>query len=328
MYPEHIKRDLRFTFWEDWRKISLFCLVLSIVLLFISQYQYLHFIENETGQTQVIHLDETASWASLLRYIYIPMFVFGLIGISFYPVTILLHLLKKEKETLYGITIQNGGAFLAWYAFTIIAFGFIFYPLLEFDPATNSAYQQILFYMIEPLLLIIVAILFYQKQIRDMKFNSFERPMIHLGLLLFLFLITFLVINQWLMTWVSEWLNLSLKSYRDDEIISTVIASQNISFWALFLQIFSIGILTPIAEEILCRGIIHRAFAKRYGLWIGVITSSLFFTLIHIDIVAFLPIFLFSVILSLSYHWTKTLWAPITLHALNNIFVTVLVMVQ
>lgn len=326
MYPENIKRDRRFIFWEDWRKISLFCLVLSIVLLFISQYQYLHFIENEAGQWQVIHLDEPAAWASLLHYIYIPMLVFGLIGITFYPVTILLRLLKKEREALHGITIQNGGAFLAWYAFTIMAFGFIFYPLLEFNSATNGA--QILLHMIEPLLLIIVAVLFYRKQLKDMKFNFFQHPLIHLGLVLFLFLITFVVINQWIMSWVSEWLNLSLKSYRDEEIISTVIASQSISFWALILQIFSIGILTPIAEEILCRGIIHRAFAKRYGLWVGIITSSLFFTLIHIDIVAFLPIFLFGIILSLSYHWTGTLWAPITLHALNNIFVTVLIMIS
>lgn len=327
MYLENYKEN-RLAFWEDWRKISLFCLVLSFVLLFISQYQYLHFILNEAGQWQVIQQDETAAWASLLHYIYFPMILLGLIGITFYPVTIFLRFFIKKREVEQGITIQNGGTFVAWYAFIIIAFGLIFYPLLDSETATHGSFQQTLLFMVEPLLLIIVAALFYQKKLVDMKFNFFSRPLINSGILILLFFITILVINQWLMSWVSDWLNLSLKSYRDEEIISTVIASQSISYWAIFLQFFSIGIITPIAEEILCRGVIHRAVSKKYGLWVGILASSLFFALLHIDIVAFLPIFLFGILLSLSYHWSGTLWAPITLHAMNNIFVTVLVMIS
>lgn len=327
MHTENFKREC-LAFWEDWRRISLFCLVLSIVLLFISQYQYLHFIINEAGQWQVIHHDEPATWASLLHYIYFPVILLGLIGMTFYPVTIFLYFIIKKSEVDQGITTQNGGAFIAWYALIIIAFGYIFYPFLNSATAAYGSIQQTLLFMIEPLLLIIVAILFYQKKLLDMKFNPFSRPFINSCLLILLFLIMVLAINQWLMPWVSDWLNLSLKSYRDEEIISTVIASKNLSFWAILLQLISVGIITPIAEEILCRGIIHRAVSKSYGLWVGIIASSLFFTLLHIDIVAILPIFLFGILLSLSYHWTGSLWAPITLHAMNNIFMTVLVMLS
>ncbi|RLQ91357.1 CPBP family intramembrane metalloprotease [Planomicrobium sp. Y74] len=86
-------------------------------------------------------------------------------------------------------------------------------------------------------------------------------------------------------------------------------------WWYVAASGFIIAILAPIAEEFVFRGVIMHRLIASLGLWKGVGLSSLFFSILHINI---LGSFLFAVVTSLLYLKTGTLLVPILLHIFNN----------
>lgn len=83
-------------------------------------------------------------------------------------------------------------------------------------------------------------------------------------------------------------------------------------------------VTAPILEEFLCRGIIMKLLEK-YGFMISLITSSLIFSLMHFDIRNLLQIFFMGIMLGTVKQMTGSIWASVTVHAVNN-FVSLLQM--
>ncbi|MFH1478090.1 MAG: type II CAAX endopeptidase family protein [Verrucomicrobiota bacterium] len=77
-------------------------------------------------------------------------------------------------------------------------------------------------------------------------------------------------------------------------------------------------IIAPAAEEILFRGILLPLLMKRLGAGPAVILSSVLFALIHLHVPSFFPLFVLAAGLALAYIYTRSLWAPIMMHALFN----------
>lgn len=82
------------------------------------------------------------------------------------------------------------------------------------------------------------------------------------------------------------------------------------------LSFISAGLVTPFCEEVVFRGCIGRTY-KKYGIWFGMIMSSLLFALYHCNILqlfsTFLPgIVLFYVAMNYSIIWSMLL------HFINN----------
>jgi membrane protease YdiL (CAAX protease family)/tetratricopeptide (TPR) repeat protein len=84
------------------------------------------------------------------------------------------------------------------------------------------------------------------------------------------------------------------------------------------LAFVTIGIIAPIVEEILFRGLLYGALTKwlRAG-WV-VVVSSFAFALIHLEIVGFVPIFCLGSILGWARWKSGSLGLPILIHVLNN----------
>lgn len=81
------------------------------------------------------------------------------------------------------------------------------------------------------------------------------------------------------------------------------------------LQLLFVIIFAPLIEEILFRGILLQRWAIKWGLITSLIISSLFFGLLHLNIIGLLN---FGLIMALIYLKTHTLFIPIAIHALNN----------
>ena len=84
-----------------------------------------------------------------------------------------------------------------------------------------------------------------------------------------------------------------------------------------FTVLISVG-FAPIFEELLCRGIILESFRAKYGVWGGLIFSSLFFGIIHGSITAAFSASILGLILGYAYIRSNSIFAVIILHALNN----------
>jgi uncharacterized protein len=78
------------------------------------------------------------------------------------------------------------------------------------------------------------------------------------------------------------------------------------------------GIAVPFAEEVFFRGVLYKWIRQHWGLWPGVLISSLIFGLVHIDIAVAGAAFVLGIILALIYEYSRSLWSAVLVHAINN----------
>ena len=86
----------------------------------------------------------------------------------------------------------------------------------------------------------------------------------------------------------------------------------------LLFNVFLIGIIPAIGEELIFRGIIQVQLEKIWGALAGIILSAIIFSAIHMQFEGFLPRFTLGVLLACLYYWTRSLWVPIVAHLINN----------
>ncbi|MDD5921590.1 MAG: CPBP family intramembrane metalloprotease [Eubacteriales bacterium] len=85
------------------------------------------------------------------------------------------------------------------------------------------------------------------------------------------------------------------------------------------LTLLAYGIMAPVFEEVLIRGILYRGIRSRSGFWTAALLSSVLWSLSHIAVRTVILTFLAGFIFSLVYEKYRKLWIPILLHVGNNI---------
>lgn len=125
------------------------------------------------------------------------------------------------------------------------------------------------------------------------------------------------------------WLNLNiplpaeiaeaLKSMEDNaaDAVKALIGPHNIP--NLIVSILIVGVLAGVSEEILFRGGLQRLLVTggvnhHAAIWI----TAVIFSMIHMQFYGFVPRMLLGAFFGYSLFWTRSLWVPIILHALNN----------
>lgn len=116
---------------------------------------------------------------------------------------------------------------------------------------------------------------------------------------------------------------LALSGAMDDPVEQQVLQDALSGGAALALAGIIAVVVAPIVEEVIFRGILHRALADRFGVWVGAIVSSALFALIHVEVLLSQPfglvgLFVVGFVLALAYHWTGNLLVPILGHAVFN----------
>jgi membrane protease YdiL (CAAX protease family) len=77
-------------------------------------------------------------------------------------------------------------------------------------------------------------------------------------------------------------------------------------------------LMAPLVEETIFRGILYPMLKYRGYPRLAIWGTSLFFAAVHLNLLTFLPLFLFALVLIWIYERTDTLLAPITAHAFFN----------
>lgn len=96
----------------------------------------------------------------------------------------------------------------------------------------------------------------------------------------------------------------------------------------MVLAVVVVAFVAPIAEEAFFRGFIYPAFRKRFGVWAGIIISTIIFALFHARIWLMVPVVAMGIILAFLYEKEKSLGPPIILHSLNNLISLIIIYVQ
>ncbi|MDR3327446.1 MAG: CPBP family intramembrane metalloprotease [Prevotellaceae bacterium] len=86
----------------------------------------------------------------------------------------------------------------------------------------------------------------------------------------------------------------------------------------LLVNIFIVGMVAAICEEILFRGLILRMLESKFGMHLAVWLSAIIFSAIHVQFFGFLPRMLLGAGFGYMAVWSGSLWLPVIAHFINN----------
>jgi len=107
--------------------------------------------------------------------------------------------------------------------------------------------------------------------------------------------------------------------------IETLILNRSVSNTVLLIVVSFIG---PIIEEIFFRGFLYSAFKKNWGILPALFLSSILFSLVHLEVYSFVPLFIIGWLLAYIYEKTKSLFPAIFLHAIYNLILILILLGQ
>lgn len=85
-----------------------------------------------------------------------------------------------------------------------------------------------------------------------------------------------------------------------------------------FIVFASVGIVAPLVEEVIFRGLVFRELEKIMSIKATVGVQALLFGVYHFNITQGIYTLFLGIILGLAIVWTKSIWAPIMIHMVNN----------
>ncbi|MHB1652290.1 MAG: CPBP family intramembrane glutamic endopeptidase [Desulfitobacteriaceae bacterium] len=92
----------------------------------------------------------------------------------------------------------------------------------------------------------------------------------------------------------------------------------------LLLNVLLAGVLAPMVEETLFRGIIFGSLQSYFGKWTAATLSALLFSGLHLQAIGFIPRFVLGMVLAHLYFKNKSIYPSMAFHSLNNLVATLL----
>ncbi|WP_166822756.1 CPBP family intramembrane glutamic endopeptidase [Thalassoroseus pseudoceratinae] len=82
--------------------------------------------------------------------------------------------------------------------------------------------------------------------------------------------------------------------------------------------LFILAVTPAIGEEIVFRGVISRGMLARFGLVGGIAVTSVLFAVVHLEPAQAAGVLTIGVVMHVAYLATRSFWAPVLIHFLNN----------
>jgi len=154
----------------------------------------------------------------------------------------------------------------------------------------------------------------YKKNIQELglKASSFFRNILS-GITAYIFMLPVLLVILIFSIWI-----LNVFGYTPPpQPVFEVFMEEKKGPVLLFLTVF-VSVLGPVVEEVFFRGFMYSAVRKHTGVLAAAFLSGAIFSMLHTNIVGFLPIMALGVLLAYLYETTGSLVASISVHILHN----------
>lgn len=120
---------------------------------------------------------------------------------------------------------------------------------------------------------------------------------------------------------LSTWLLLFIPGYVPAEHdVLRALRDVGTPAWIMVLTVLSAVVLAPFVEELLFRGLVQPALARKLGSqWKAILLTGLFFGIIHVPLYQTMPsLVFFGIVLGYAYAKTRSLTLVILIHAVFN----------
>ncbi len=87
----------------------------------------------------------------------------------------------------------------------------------------------------------------------------------------------------------------------------------------LLINIFIVGVLAAIAEELFFRGVLQKLILEKVkNIHLAIFICSFLFSALHQEFYTLFPRVLLGMLLGYAYYFSRSIWIPITIHFVNN----------
>jgi len=107
--------------------------------------------------------------------------------------------------------------------------------------------------------------------------------------------------------------------------IEVLVRNRSISNTVLLAVVALIG---PVIEEVFFRGFLYSAFKKSWGVLPALFLSSVLFSIAHLEIYSFIPLFIIGWLLAYIFEKTQSIFPAIFLHASYNLILILVLLGQ
>jgi membrane protease YdiL (CAAX protease family) len=108
--------------------------------------------------------------------------------------------------------------------------------------------------------------------------------------------------------------------YAESELSNFARSMQGARGMPLLAAAFAVAIVAPLAEELLCRGLVQRSLAARIGPVPALVLAAVVFGLLHVEPIHAGLAMLLGFYLGVAGWLSASVWVPIACHVLNNAF--------
>ncbi|NQZ96030.1 MAG: CPBP family intramembrane metalloprotease [Myxococcales bacterium] len=115
--------------------------------------------------------------------------------------------------------------------------------------------------------------------------------------------------------WTLEWLGVREQSVLAD--LDDMLRGANGR--ALWFSVVGLGLIPAFGEELLCRGLLQRGLAERYGALLAVVASAAFFGALHLEWIQGGSAFVLGLYIGTVAHLAGSIRPAIACHAANNL---------
>lgn len=170
----------------------------------------------------------------------------------------------------------------------------------------------------------IIGYIFHTKALVYLKYNPVKNRLV--GLTIFIFLASIPLINSVAVfnqnMQFPDWLS-GLERWMQEKEAGALELTEAFlkmdTFGSLLFNIFMIGILPAVGEELIFRGVLQRIFAEwTKNIHWGIAIAAILFSAMHLQFYGFLPRMLLGIILGYLFYWSGSIWIPIIGHFVNN----------
>lgn len=292
-------------------------LFVAYLLQFIVEWSFVRFTRDENGQWMAYSVNNPEGWLNAALLISL---MFGLIcTIGFVWRFWQKRRIWRPHWHSQGVTGTDFLYTLAWLQVLLVGQYLLYGLFVSFPVFPEGSFGGLLESASFQLSILLVAVFQYWGRWADL---GFRRPK-HIGRMILMLFVLFgfiiFVLDMLVTTPLSNLFDLSLASERQTQIESEILQAKAYDWFNGAMSIIMTGILVPIAEEILFRGVIQTSLVRRWGAFWGILVSSIWFASVHIDIALFVPLFTISVAIGYLRHRFHSIWGAIILHSLNNL---------